>query len=82
LSSAASAASSTVTVERFAPAGATALILTKLDEASGLGHLLPMVRNARLPLSYLTNGQNVPDDIESVDAHRLAQTVLGGSFQH
>jgi flagellar biosynthesis protein FlhF len=82
LSSAASAASSTVTVERFAPAGATALILTKLDEASGLGHLLPMARNARLPLSYLTNGQNVPDDIESVDANRLAQTVLGGAFQH
>ena len=79
LSSAASAASLTVTAERFAPAGATALILTKLDEASGLGHLLPIVRGARLPLSYLTNGQNVPDDIESVDVRRLAQSVLGVS---
>ena len=41
LSSVASAASLISTAERFAPAGATALILTKLDEASGLGHLLP-----------------------------------------
>ena len=26
--------------------------------------MLPVLRSSRLPLSYLTNGQNVPDDIE------------------
>jgi len=76
LSSVASAAGLMNVAERFAPAGATALILTKLDEASGLGHLLPMVRSTRLPLSYLTNGQNVPDDIEPADSRRLAQSLL------
>ena len=76
LSSVASAASLISTAERFAPAGATAMILTKLDEASALGHLLPTVRSARLPLSYLTNGQNVPDDIEPAEARRLAHTIL------
>ena len=56
--------------------GTTALILTKLDESTGLGHLLPVLRDSRLPLSYLTNGQNVPDDIEVADPARLARLVL------
>jgi flagellar biosynthesis protein FlhF len=65
------------TAERFAVVGATALIVTKLDEANGLGNLLPMLRSSRLPVSYLTNGQNVPDDIEIADSPRLARLILG-----
>jgi flagellar biosynthesis protein FlhF len=64
------------TARRFATVGTTALILTKLDESTGLGHLLPLLRTSRLPLSYLTNGQNVPDDIETAEAGRLARLVL------
>jgi flagellar biosynthesis protein FlhF len=56
--------------------GTTALILTKLDEAPGFGHTLAMLRASQLPLSYLTNGQNVPADIETAEAHRVAQLVL------
>ena len=63
--------------ERFAPVGANRLILTKLDEAQCLGTLLPLLRTSRLPLSYLTVGQNVPDDIEVADPVRLAQQILG-----
>ncbi|MCX7425624.1 MAG: 50S ribosome-binding GTPase, partial [Planctomycetia bacterium] len=66
------------TAEQFAAVGTTAMILTKLDEATGLGNLLPVLRASRLPLSYLTNGQNVPDDIETAQAPRLAQLILGG----
>lgn len=65
------------TAERFAPVGTTALILTKLDEAAGLGNLLPLLRGGGLPLSYLTHGQNVPDDITPADARRLAGEMLG-----
>jgi flagellar biosynthesis protein FlhF len=64
------------TARRFAAVGTTALILTKLDEATALGNLLPLVRSSGLPLSYLTNGQNVPDDIETADAARLARLLL------
>ncbi|HUT90868.1 MAG TPA: flagellar biosynthesis protein FlhF [Thermoguttaceae bacterium] len=64
------------TARRFAAVGTTALILTKLDEATGLGNLLPLLRTSRLPLSYLTNGQNVPDDIETAEGGRLARLVL------
>jgi flagellar biosynthesis protein FlhF len=66
------------TAQRFAAVGATSLILTKLDEATGLGNVLPMLRSSGLPLSYWTNGQNVPDDIETADAHRFAEMVLTG----
>ncbi len=65
------------TAERFAAVGTTALILTKLDEASSLGNLLSVLRFSKLPLSYLTNGQNVPDDIETANAQRLARLILG-----
>lgn len=65
------------TAERFAAVGTTALVLTKLDEAAGLGNLLPLLRDGGLPLSYLTHGQNVPDDITPADARRLVTTMLG-----
>ena len=76
LSSVAAARTLEQTAERFAAVGTTALILTKLDEASGLGNVLPLLRSGGLPLSYLTNGQSVPDDIETADARELARMIL------
>lgn len=63
--------------ERFAPAGATAMILTKLDESVGMGSLLSVSRRIGLPISYLTTGQDVPDDIEHAEARRISRLVLG-----
>jgi flagellar biosynthesis protein FlhF len=77
LSSVAGAKTLVQMAERFASVGTTALVLTKLDETTSLGNVLPLVRSSRLPVSYLTNGQNVPDDIEVADARRLASLVLG-----
>jgi flagellar biosynthesis protein FlhF len=77
LSSTAGAASLVRTAGQFAEVGTTALVLTKLDEVSGLGNLLPLLRSTKLPLSYVTDGQNVPDDIEPADSRRLARKVLG-----
>ncbi|MEX0675748.1 MAG: flagellar biosynthesis protein FlhF [Pirellulales bacterium] len=77
LSSVASAGSLAKTAEQFAVVGTTALVLTKLDEAASLGNLLALLRASSLPLSYLTNGQNVPDDIAAADKRRLARAILG-----
>ncbi len=77
LSSVASGASLAKTAERFAAVGTTSLVLTKLDEAASLGNVLPLARASRLPLSYLTHGQNVPDDIAAAEAPRLARMILG-----
>jgi flagellar biosynthesis protein FlhF len=77
LSTTAGAKSLLATAERFVEVGTTALVLTKLDEASSLGHLVSLVRECRLPVSYLTDGQNVPDDIEVAERRRLAYMLLG-----
>lgn len=63
-------------VERFRRVGPTAVLLTKLDEASGCGSILSAARQAELPLSYLTTGQDVPDDIEIADPQRIAERLL------
>lgn len=76
LSSVASASTLARAAERFASVGTTALLLTKLDEAAALGHLLPVVRDCGLPLSYVTSGQNVPDDIAAADARQLATMMV------
>jgi len=77
LSSVASARTLEQTAAQFAAVGTNRLILTKLDEATGLGNVLPLLRSSKLPLSYLTNGQNVPDDIETAQSGRVARLVLG-----
>ncbi|WP_422928322.1 GTP-binding protein [Singulisphaera sp. PoT] len=64
-------------VERFAVVHADRLILTKLDEADGLGGVLAVLGQANRPVSYLTTGQAVPDDIEPADRRRLARLILG-----
>ncbi|WP_148598837.1 flagellar biosynthesis protein FlhF [Aquisphaera giovannonii] len=63
--------------ERFARVRADRLILTKLDEAEGLGDALGLLGQSSLPVSYLTTGQAVPDDIEPADRRRLAGLILG-----
>lgn len=77
LSLVASPKSLQATAEKFAPAGTTAMILTKLDEAVGMGSLLSVARRIPLPVSYLTTGQDVPDDIEHASSRRVARLVLG-----
>ena len=77
LSTASSANSLTKTAERFSEVGTTTLTLTKLDESTELGNILALLGQCQLPLSYLTNGQNVPDDIEPANANRLARQILG-----
>jgi flagellar biosynthesis protein FlhF len=64
-------------VERFSLVHADRLILTKLDEADGLGGVLAVLGQADRPVSYLTTGQAVPDDIEHADRARLARLILG-----
>ncbi len=81
LSAVAGAKTLVKTAQQFAAAGTTSLILTKLDEATGLGNVLPVLRDSHLPLSYLTNGQNVPDDIEPAATDRLARWILTGAPQ-
>lgn len=81
LSSAASEAAMVEEAGAFSPLGVDRLVLSKLDEAVGFGVLVQALRRISTPLSFLTTGQDVPDDIEPADAGRLAGMVVGGSVR-
>jgi len=54
------------------------LIFTKLDETSSYGNILNVKLKTNAMLSYVTFGQNVPDDISEVNVHDIAKKILGG----
>ena len=54
------------------------IIFTKLDETSSAGSILNVRVETKCPLSYVTWGQNVPDDIGEIDAQKIAKQLLGG----
>lgn len=54
------------------------LLFTKLDETGTIGNIMNMRCYTGAPLSYITSGQNVPDDIELADVQKLAKMLLGG----
>lgn len=55
------------------------LIFTKLDETATLGNLLNLKLHTGAPLSYVTYGQNVPDDIEKFNPQKTVKNLLGGN---
>jgi len=54
------------------------LIFTKLDETTTLGSLFNLRLYTRTPMSYVTCGQNVPDDIELFNPQKTVKHLLGG----
>ena len=54
------------------------LIFTKLDETSAYGNLLNIKLYSGADISYMTNGQNVPDDIEVFQSQEIVKKLLGG----
>ncbi|MDD6218188.1 MAG: flagellar biosynthesis protein FlhF [Selenomonadaceae bacterium] len=52
------------------------VIFTKTDETSSVGTILNLLHRKKIALSYLTNGQSVPDDIFPASIDRLAELLL------
>lgn len=63
-------------VARFSYLGLDRLLFTKLDEATTFGTILNMVFSTELPLSYLTIGQKVPEDIREATPKIVAQLIF------
>ncbi len=64
-------------LRRFAPLQPQSLIFSKLDECESHGALLNVLLKNKYPLSYLTNGQRVPEDILVAEPSRVAGIILG-----
>lgn len=55
------------------------IIFTKMDETSSIGGILNICSKFDKPLSYVTTGQNVPDDIELANPTKIAQYIVQGN---
>ncbi len=67
-------------IRRFRAGRNMRLLLTKFDETLTFGSVAGVVRDAQVPLSYLTFGQEVPEDIEPANAGKIAKLVAGNVF--
>ncbi|MCK5913537.1 MAG: 50S ribosome-binding GTPase, partial [Desulfuromusa sp.] len=65
------------TLESFSPIPLSRLIFTKLDETDRCGTLINVPVRSNLPLAYLTNGQQVPEDLLRAEPKMVAELVMG-----
>jgi len=79
LSTTASQACVELAVAKFGEVRVDKIIFTKLDEAAHVGVVLNVVHKVKKALSYVTTGQDVPDDIEVGQPRRLAQLILSNA---
>lgn len=63
-------------LDKFSGCKPDKVIFTKTDETKSLGIILNILRRKEMRLSYLTNGQSVPDDIVPAEAGKLAKLFL------
>ena len=63
-------------LENFAICRPDRVIFTKVDETMSHGLILNILHRRKAALSYLTNGQSVPDDMEPASPERLAELLL------
>ena len=65
------------TVSVFDGCADFSLIFTKLDESETLGSLLNVCCLTGKKAAYVTFGQNVPDDLETIKPDKIAKSLLG-----
>ena len=54
-------------------------IFTKTDEAGSSGSMINQIMKLKLPVSYITTGQNVPDDIERAHRNKIVNLLLNNN---
>ena len=78
LSAATREADLTLVIDRFMTLPVKSLIFSKLDETTQYGSLFNVLQRTGLPLSYLSTGQRVPEDLEVATPKLLAEVLLEG----
>lgn len=60
----------------FANIKLDACVLTKLDESVSIGGVLSVVAQHKLPVAYISDGQQVPEDLHRAHSHTLINRSL------
>ncbi|MBI5183033.1 MAG: hypothetical protein HY999_01530, partial [Nitrospinae bacterium] len=63
-------------IENFSPLSIDSLLFTKIDEGVSFGSIINRSIHSGKPLSYLTTGQRVPEDIEIATLDRIVNLIL------
>ncbi|MDD4854254.1 MAG: flagellar biosynthesis protein FlhF [Sulfuricurvum sp.] len=66
------------TYENFAPLGIDTMMFTKLDETRGFGNIFSLVYETKVPISYFSIGQEVPEDLVVSSSDFLIDCLLNG----
>ncbi|MEH7234755.1 flagellar biosynthesis protein FlhF [Bacillus sp. JJ1562] len=66
-----------VIYEQFSKISISKFIFTKVDETANYGAMVNLIVDSGIGVAYLTNGQNVPDDIVNASPSLIANTILG-----
>lgn len=78
LASATTKASDLVDIlDKFGELQISRYIISKIDESTRFGSLLNIATKYKVPYSYFTTGQKVPEDIELATPERVADLILG-----
>ncbi len=67
-------------IEAYRPVNPGCCVITHMDEAVSLGPVLSAIIDNQLPISYVSDGQSIPEDLHAVKSHQLVQTAV--SIQH
>ncbi len=68
------------TAEKFKLFNYNSFIFSKIDEGIAFGNILNTVTNFNIPLTFLSNGQVIPDDIISADSEFIANLIYTGKI--
>ncbi|MDA3917912.1 MAG: protein FlhF [Deltaproteobacteria bacterium] len=63
-------------VSAFSVFNPDTIVFTKIDEAKRCGKIMDQVCDTKLPVSLITNGQRVPEDLIIPDRGRLLKIIL------
>ena len=63
-------------IARFSRLGIDCTIFTKVDECINLGIILNIQIHNSSPISYITNGQRVPEDLFEADTKKIAELIM------
>ena len=64
------------TAANFSPLNYRSYIFTKLDKSDVCGSIINQLMKLKLPVSFITTGQNVPEDIEAAGREKILKRVL------